>query len=238
MTPYEELTERWPKVLQSALWRAGGFLAPAGFPGAAALSAIRTEAADALRDSERQEWPEPKPSDWRGGQPQRFLGGVTAGPRMNEMFARRETVAMLRGLLGANLRCAGGGSLTVYERPGDRLGLHRDIETCDVTLVTCIWEEGERREGVLRVSRVRSHCALSLIPADRASRVARSRYAPAIPPSCWEALSLMRSHPWPRASGGSSRSSAISSWIRMVERLPAARYFASNRFSVSRNSAP
>ncbi|MCL4783847.1 MAG: hypothetical protein KJZ70_12500 [Bryobacterales bacterium] len=169
MTPYEELTERWPKVLQSALWRAGGFLALAGFPGAAALSAIRTEAADALRDSERQEWPEPKPSDWRGGQPQRFLGGVTAGPRMNEMFARRETVAMLRGLLGANLRCAGGGSLTVYERPGDRLGLHRDIETCDVTLVTCIWEEGERRESVLRAYPEYAHCALSLIPADRAS---------------------------------------------------------------------
>lgn len=169
MTPYEELARRWPQALQSALWRAGGFLALRGFPGEEALASIRTEAADALRNSERQEWPEPRPADWRGGQPQRFLGGITAGPCMNEMFARRETVAMLRGLLGANLRCAGGGSLTVYERPGDRLGLHRDIEACDVTLVTCLWEEGERREGVLRVYPEYSALPLSMVPASRAN---------------------------------------------------------------------
>lgn len=169
MTPYEELAERWPQVLQSALWRAGGFLTLSGFPGANALAAMREEAAVVLEQAERQDWPHANPADWRGGQPIRFLSGKTAGPCLNEMYGREATVEMLRDMLAADLRMAGGGSLTVYDRPGDRLGLHRDIAACDVTLVTCLWEEGERREGALRVYPEYSMRALSSIPADHAN---------------------------------------------------------------------
>lgn len=168
MTPYEELTERWPKVLQSTLWRAGGFLALRGFPGKNALAAIRRESEGILRKAERQEWSNANQEDWRGGQPERFVSGVTAGHCLNGICGGPEMLRVLQGLLSAEVRYAGGGSITVYDRPGDRLGLHRDIEVCDVTLVTCLWEDGER-QGALRA--YPEYCALplSMIPASRAN---------------------------------------------------------------------
>src|SRR5262249_20313451 len=34
------------------------------------------------------------------------------------------------------------GSYSYYVRPGDHLGLHRDIEECDVAVITCLCETG------------------------------------------------------------------------------------------------
>ena len=80
---------------------------------------------------------------------------------------------MLGSLLSTPVRMAGGGSLTLYHLPGDGLGLHRDVDVCDVTLVTCLYDSESNRSmrtpelGSLRAYPEFCHEPLSAVPRHR-----------------------------------------------------------------------
>ena len=40
------------------------------------------------------------------------------------------------------MQCSGTGSYTYYHDTGDYLGLHRDIEKCEVATITCLEDDG------------------------------------------------------------------------------------------------
>ncbi|MEM9138350.1 MAG: hypothetical protein AAGB15_00840, partial [Pseudomonadota bacterium] len=59
----------------------------------------------------------------------------------------------LEELSGQGLKPTGErGSYSYYDRPGHYLGLHRDIQTCDLTLITCLSRhDGPAPSGALRL---------------------------------------------------------------------------------------
>ena len=65
------------------------------------------------------------------------MRGVTGGPTQTSIFASPDLAAYLSEICGLRLKFAGVGSFSYYE-PGDFLALHRDIVTCDITLLTCL----------------------------------------------------------------------------------------------------
>jgi hypothetical protein len=79
--------------------------------------------------------------DWQGGNPaRRFL--AAAGGEVQTAFYQDPSVHdLLAQLCGVALRPSGAcGGFTYYSRPGDHLALHRDVERCDVTVITCLEE--------------------------------------------------------------------------------------------------
>ncbi len=75
--------------------------------------------------------------DWRGGDPARSYAGATGGATQTSIFASPTLASYLSEVCGLRLKLAGVGSFSYYE-PGDFLALHRDIVTCDITLLTCL----------------------------------------------------------------------------------------------------
>ena len=59
------------------------------------------------------------------------------------------------------------GTYTYYARPGDHLALHRDIETCDIAVVTCLLNRHREGSagGLTRFYPTRQHESLTTIRA-------------------------------------------------------------------------
>lgn len=90
---------------------------------------VRTEVDGALED--------------RGGQPAMSLHLVPGGPIQTAFYRHPTTRQLLERLAGCTLALSGPrGCLNVYGRPGDHMALHRDTAGCDVTLITCLLDEG------------------------------------------------------------------------------------------------
>jgi hypothetical protein len=103
----------------------------------------------------------------RGGAPaRRFLNGP-GGPLQGWMYRAPAMLAFLRDLTHPSLNPTGDvGTYSYYARSGDFLGLHRDIQTCDVAVITCLSNTpGAANGGSLVLYPGRSHEPLSAIRA-------------------------------------------------------------------------
>jgi hypothetical protein len=126
-----------PVLCDSVLMQRGGCLLIDDLLGATLLTALCGEANERQVEARRTAWPGSEQVDWRGGDPARSYAGVTGGPIQSSIFASPDLARHLSELCGLPLRLAGLGSFSYYE-PGDFLALHRDILTCDITLLTCL----------------------------------------------------------------------------------------------------
>ena len=82
----------------------------------------------------------------RGGNPARRFISAGGGEEQAGFFHNPETKRFLTGISNARVRPTGKrGTYTYYARPGDHLALHRDIETCDIAVVTCLLDN--HRDG-------------------------------------------------------------------------------------------
>ncbi len=135
------------------LIRAGGALVIDDFLTPDWFAALREEGLERRAAADEQRKDEPDPGGWRAGNPARFLATAESGPILEEIYADAGVIARLEGLTGQKLAPTGGrGSFSFYDRPGHHLGLHRDIRTCDVTLITCLARrEGRAPSGALRI---------------------------------------------------------------------------------------
>ncbi|MGJ8618342.1 MAG: hypothetical protein ACSHWS_15985 [Sulfitobacter sp.] len=90
---------------------------------------------------------------WRSGNPSRFLATAIGGEIQSELYADASLAERLGALSGTKLKPTGTeGSYSYYDRPGHYLGLHRDIRTCDLTLITCLEKtESVAASGALRL---------------------------------------------------------------------------------------
>jgi hypothetical protein len=133
-------------LCDSVLMQRGGCLLIDDLLGATLLTALCDEANERQNEARRTVWPGSRQVDWRGGDPARSYAGVTGGPVQSSIFASPDLAAHLSDLCGLPLRLAGVGSFSYYEA-GDFLAVHRDILTCDITLLTCLLDTATGTPG-------------------------------------------------------------------------------------------
>ena len=81
-------------------------------------------------------------ADGRGGTPARALHTAGAGEVQDALYASPWLQAFLTAQCGHPIVPSGNrGSYSYYVEPGDHLGLHLDVDTCDVTLITVLQDD-------------------------------------------------------------------------------------------------
>ncbi|PTX54523.1 hypothetical protein C8N43_3338 [Litoreibacter ponti] len=151
----------------SPLIQAGGALVIPDLLSGGWFKALRREGLANRANATEQKKDHSDPGDWRTGDPARYLASAEAGPILDQIYADRGLISKLSGLAGGRLQPTGTrGSFSYYDRPGHFLGLHRDIKTCDVTLITCL----ERTEGTKPSGALRLYSKFFRAPLERVDR--------------------------------------------------------------------
>ena len=132
------------------------------------VRALLAEAMAVRPDGELQETLDDDLADGRGGQPARRLVTALAGPVQDRWYSDPELSRRLAALAGRPVAPSGTrGSYSFYEGEGSFLGLHRDIDTCDLTVITVLHDDGGPADphGGLLCYPSRCHEGLSAIRA-------------------------------------------------------------------------
>lgn len=153
------------KLSSPPLLSAGGFAVVERLPGAThAWRALLDEALRQAPHAERQQHDRDAASDGRGGLPARRLFSSPGGERLDALYGDPEFQDLVGRTVGMLVSPSGfQGSYSYYVRPGDHLGLHRDIDACDVAVITCLCDTGG--SGALRLYPRRAAEPLSRIRA-------------------------------------------------------------------------
>ena len=137
-----------PEILASPLFVRRGFvIVPALFTEqdleelTAEAFAVRPTAVRNVLEADRAEALE------RGGAPARAFASAHGRAVQWRLFSAPALLTPVRELCGLTAVPTGGGSFTYYEQPGDFLGLHRDIVTCDLAIITCVRETASSSAG-------------------------------------------------------------------------------------------
>ena len=124
------------------LGAAGGVAIFHGLPDAATCQALAAEAYAAYSTSDRQELDRGDDVEGRGGAPARALHSAGGGVVQDALYASPWVSEFLTAQCGAPVAPTGNrGSYSYYAQPGDHLGVHLDIDTCDVTLITVLQDD-------------------------------------------------------------------------------------------------
>lgn len=135
-------------IRDSALMRQGGCAIYDHLPGVAACARLLEEASRCLRGAVISTIATSDGGEVRGGNPARRFISAGGGEAQTEFYHAPETARFLSGTCNAPVRpTGGGGTYTYYARPGDHLALHRDIETCDLAVITCLLDRHRRGSG-------------------------------------------------------------------------------------------
>ena len=141
------------EVLDSPLLARGGWRVLEGLLAEPAWRALCEEAEARRSDAVRTESSAPDPEEGRGGDPPRAFFSATGGVVQDAFYASEGLHALLGREIGCRVRpSAERGTYSYYEKPGDHLGLHRDLGDCDLSVITCLRDEGGPRDaGALRI---------------------------------------------------------------------------------------
>jgi hypothetical protein len=126
------------RLAASDLMRMGGAVVTS-LTNEATVIALRDEAL-ALWDSAQTVYvAEPRDEDRKRGDPDRWLDWATGGPALRRFYGRGDVLHLLGRLTGIAWEPSGDqGMYSYYRRPGQYLGLHRDIDACDLAIITCV----------------------------------------------------------------------------------------------------
>jgi hypothetical protein len=121
-----------------------GFAVVDAIPDPVTFDAMRAEAWEAYDTADRQECDTDDGEELRGGMPRRRLFSAGAGPAQDHFYHDLRLAQSLSDLCGVTVTRSGSrGSYSYYMSDGDCLDLHRDVETCDVTLITCLHDSSD-----------------------------------------------------------------------------------------------
>jgi hypothetical protein len=159
-----EEEDSWAALSASPLALAGGWhVAPLlTLRARAALlkEALRSHAGATVSHLERS-----PDEDTRRGNPARRLESAPGGPRLQALYSSpglRRVVQRLTGL--AWVPSGGQASFSYYREPGHFLGVHRDVDECDLAVIACLYDQGAPpggRSGVLSLWPTRTDEAVS-----------------------------------------------------------------------------
>jgi len=86
--------------------------------------------------------------DVRGGSPARRFHSARGGEVQDGFYNSEWVMKFLRSVCGSSLApTAQRGTFSYYVQPGDHLAIHRDIETCDVAVITCLLDAPDTGDG-------------------------------------------------------------------------------------------
>jgi len=75
----------------------------------------------------------------RGGTPKRKFRSVGGGPVQNAIYASKKLLSYISDQTGMHIEPSGQrGTYTFYAEENDYLDIHRDVDQCDLTLITCL----------------------------------------------------------------------------------------------------
>ena len=154
--------------------QAGGFALFDSIPHPSMWRELRSEAAGGVRRASLSAVEDPDDTEVRGGNPaRRFL--QTSGGKAQDLFYQSAEVAkLLSALCGVPVVPSGlRGTYSYYVEPNHHLALHRDIETCDVAVITCICAPSSCDAGALCVYPSRCRDLLSDIRASQPQGLVR-----------------------------------------------------------------
>jgi len=166
------MTATWATLRQSPLMASGGWrltelLTPAART-ALAEEAVRSHSAaaqvvrlDRSPDEERER-----------GNPARYMEWAPGGSRLRAFYHAPPLLALLRRLTGLDWTPSGEqAAFSYYRRPGHHLDVHKDIDACDLAVITCLHEDGAPADGLAG--------ALCLWPGRTGDRLTEIRADPA-----------------------------------------------------------
>jgi len=132
-------------ILQSRLLvGSNGFGIFEGLPDPYTFQHLLAEAVEMYPSAGVQQSGEPDCEDLRGGKPRRSLLTSTAGPIQDAWYAGEPLRRFLSAQTGLPVAPSGNrGSYSYYARTGDFLDVHRDIETCDVAVITALHDNSD-----------------------------------------------------------------------------------------------
>ena len=101
------------------------------------------------------------------GQPDQWLESAPGGEALATFFANRAIAARLQALTLRPWAPSGQqGAYSYYHREGHYLGMHRDVDVCDLAIITCIYDDGgdpESKVGTLSLYPTRMHETLQAV---------------------------------------------------------------------------
>ena len=145
-----------PWLLQGPLFRSGGVAVVDGIADERTIAALCAEAQANYAMADRQvcDVVTSDNCDGRGGVPPRQLSTAPGGLTQDELYRSPYLHAFLSQLCGGPIRPSGSrGSYSYYVAPADYLGLHLDIVTCDVTVISVLADSSPDNGGALAVQR-------------------------------------------------------------------------------------
>lgn len=138
-----------PFIRESPLMRAKGFTILDGLVAPTTLKMLLSEAVELYQAASDNKVLVSDGFEGRGGSPARSFFSASGGPVQDALYSAPDLLDYLRKLTGTDVSLSGGrGTYSYYTRPGDYLALHRDVESCDLTLITTLHDRlGPESEG-------------------------------------------------------------------------------------------
>jgi len=128
-------------ITESDLMKRGGFDVFEGLIGPDTRAQMLSEALALLPHATGCEVNKSDDEEVRGGAPRRRFTSGRGGPLQQSFNTAPWLLAFLRSLTNPALIYTGEiGTYSYYLRAGDYLELHRDIVTCDVAVITCLYD--------------------------------------------------------------------------------------------------
>jgi hypothetical protein len=119
----------------------GGFDIFEGLLDKATFDRMLAETFGLLPTAKENEVTEPDQEELRGGKPPRRFLNSPGGTVQAEFYYAGWMRRFVRQITGIEMTPTGSsGSYSYYVRPGDYIGLHRDIITCDLAVISCLFD--------------------------------------------------------------------------------------------------
>ncbi len=158
------------------------------FPDAAACRELTVEAWEAYREASRQEHREASEEEWRGGKPPRALASASGGQVQDALYAAPWLHDFLSQMCGVRITPSGNrGSYSYYVNQGDFLDIHLDVDGCDVTLITVLYDDTDPTSEAGGLCVYRQHVGVPL----SAVRSAPDLHREVIKPSAGQSVLLL-----------------------------------------------
>ncbi len=132
-----------PALAASPLLRRGGFTVTSGLTDAELVRRLRAEAFARFAGATLNRAARPDGEVWRGGCPERRYRSSAAGAVQDAFYHAPWVIDFLSRQVGLQVAPTGARGSYSYYRPGDFLGLHRDVEACDLAVITCLYHGPE-----------------------------------------------------------------------------------------------
>ena len=127
------------EVLQSRLFAAGGYLVVRGFFDEATLQETCERRQSKCGSTRNECWStDSDGTEGRGGFPARaYLSGPGRDLHWG-LHGCQQMAETLASICGLGVSASGSGTYSFYEQTGDFLAVHRDVEQCDIAVITSL----------------------------------------------------------------------------------------------------